>query len=348
MASQQSIRWFALLQRELQEYKNSLLWTPLGLVLGLAALMLVSVLVANRISALGDAMLQVVMEQDALSGMNITIHIDDEDSSVQSQTYRIEEQTGPVDEQDWNFSREWKFKPKQTPDHQEQTGDTVGSLNPMFSMLHNLMMMVLALVTVNYLLGCLFTDRKDRSILFWKSMPVSAWDEILAKLAVALLVAPAIYIAASLIAQVVSMVLAMLMVWRMDKDPFELILGNIDFGQLLVSQVGGWLQTVLWVTPAAAWLMLASAAARRSPFMLALTPVIGLIVLEAIFLGSDHVTNAVLNHIPHHVSGGSAVGFYFDGPQWSSLNLVSMLGGLCFALLALWAAVWLRRHRWEL
>ena len=342
----QSHRVFTLVQRELQEYKNSLFWTPVAIALSLTVIMLLSVLLANRISVMGDAIMQVILHEESASGMNIIIHIDDDDEV--SYEYRVEQQEGPVDEDDWNFSREWNFKPKVGPDSQEQAGMKVESLNPMLNMLHSFMVMILVLVSVNYLLGCLYNDRKDRSILFWKSMPVSEWEEVLSKLAVALVVAPAIFIAVSILTQLACVVLAMLVVWRMDMDPFQLVLGNIDFVPLFLNQIGGWVLTALWVAPAYAWLLLASAAARRSPFMLAIAPVVGLMVIEGIFLGTEYVSSAVLAHLPHYIGGDSAVGFYFYGPDWSSLNFMGIALGLLFAAVAVGIVVYLRRYRFEI
>jgi hypothetical protein len=342
----QSHRVFTLVQRELQEYKNSLFWTPVAIALALTVIMLLSVLLANRISVMGDAIMQVILHEESASGMNIIIHIDDDDEV--SYEYRVEQQEGPVDENDWNFSREWNFKPKVDTDSQEQAGMKVDSLNPMLNMLHSFMVMILVLVSVNYLLGSLYNDRKDRSILFWKSMPVSEWEEVLSKLAVALVVAPAIFIAVSILTQLACVVLAMLMVWRMDMDAFQLVLGNIDFVPLFLNQIGGWVLTALWVAPAYAWLLLASAAARRSPFMLAIAPVVGLMVIEGIFLGTEYVSSAVLAHLPHYIGGDSAVGFYFYGPDWSSLNFIGIALGLLFAAVAVGIAVYLRRYRFDI
>src|ERR1035437_6401852 len=51
---------------------------------------------------------------------------------------------------------------------------------------------LLAIVTYTYCLGALFDDRKDRSILFWKSMPISDIQVILSKIGMALIIGPLI------------------------------------------------------------------------------------------------------------------------------------------------------------
>ncbi len=347
MASSQSSRVFTLVQREIQESKNSLVWTPVAIAVGLTLIMLVSVLLANRVSIMGDAMMQVLLDEGSTSGMNITIHIDDNGES-EVQTYTIEHTEESADEEDWNFSKEWTFKPESGKDRSDSLDEKFESLNPMLNMLHNLLILVLILVTMNYLMAALYQDRKDRSILFWKSMPVSEWEEVLSKLAVAMIVAPIIYIAASILTQLVYVVLAMLMVVRMDMDPFQLILGHIDFGSLFFNQVSGWILSALWLAPLYAWILLASAAAKRSPFMLAFAPVVGLVIIEEVFLGSEYVSTFVAHHVPHYVDEGNAVGFYLYGPDWSAINYPHLLGGLVFAALALWGAVYLRRYRFEI
>ena len=345
MAEAPSRKLFTLVQRELQEYKNSLCWTPVVIACLLTLVMLGSVLLANRISVMGDAVLQVILQEQSASGMNITIHIDSDDDTGDTLEYTVEEEMGDTD--DWDFDREWTFSPRGSPDLADELDEKLESLNPLLNVVHILLLLVLIFVTANYLLGALYTDRKDRSILFWRSMPVSEWEEVLSKFAVALLVAPTIYIAVSVLTQFVVVLLSMLLVWRMDMDPYQLVLGNIDFGRLLFDQVGGWILTALLIAPACAWLLLASAAARRSPFMLAVGPVIGLIVIEQIFLGTGYIAGAISRHVPS-LSETAPVGFYANGPDWSAVSGISIVAGLVFCAVLLWFTVLLRKYRWEI
>jgi ABC-2 type transport system permease protein len=362
-------RWFALVERELQEYRMSLVWTPLVLAGSLAVLMLAGVLLANQFSHLGQVMLQAVMQEESSDGLNLRIgvSVNDEGNRVAVVTaetdagaatlegplredYRKEAAPELAKEELWDFSTDWTFSPTD-PARAADSGleaPPIDSLNPLLQVVHVFMLIVLLFVSFNYLLGCLYDDRKDRSILFWRSMPVSARDEVLAKLAVVLLVAPLIFIAASVLAQLAAVLLAMLLVLRMDMDPFAVVLGNIQFGRLLLDQLGGWLLTALWVLPVYAWLLLASAGARRSPFMLAVVPVVTLLVLEAWLLGSGHFGAAVKNHFPHLNSTGNSVGFYLLGPDWGNQDYLGLVLGLLTGLILLAATVWLRRNRWEL
>ena len=331
MADRTPSRLFTLVQRELQEYKTSLVWTPVVTALLLTLLMAVSVVLANRISVMGDAILQVIMLEDSAGSMNISIQIDDDDPNGGSYSYTIETEES-LREEDWNFSREWTFNPTTRAKAENELDDRVDNLNPMLSVLHNILLLVLIVVTINYLLSTLFDDRKDRSILFWRSMPVSEWEEVLAKLGVALVVAPVIYIAVSILMQL---------------DPVRLVLGNIEFGTLLFHQLSGWVLTALLVAPLYAWLLLASAGARRSAAFLAVAPPLGLILLEEFFLGTEMVRSAIGNHIPHASDSGS-IAFYMAGPDWGAVNYLSLALGLVFTAAALWVAVYLRRYRWAI
>src|SRR3982074_425506 len=56
---------------------------------------------------------------------------------------------------------------------------------------------VMSIYSTWYLLDCLYADRKDRSVLFWKSLPISDARTVMSKLALALIVIPAVYFAAA-------------------------------------------------------------------------------------------------------------------------------------------------------
>jgi len=56
---------------------------------------------------------------------------------------------------------------------------------------------VLSIYCAWYLLDCLYADRRDRSILFWKSLPITDAATVLSKLATALIVIPLVYFAAA-------------------------------------------------------------------------------------------------------------------------------------------------------
>ena len=351
-----------LVTRELQEFRTSLVITPLVVAGALAVLMLLGVLFGGRLVMLGDNVVHVISGQGEGGSVNFEVTIDsdndkgtdelkvrkfEEDAALPLQPLKIEENPADVSEEAWNFSQSWSFS---APAREKvvRDGEEWDSANPLFMGLNSLFLFILFIVSVNYLLGSLYNDRKDKSILFWKSMPVSEWQEVLCKLSVGVIVAPVIYLAVSLVAQGVCMLLAALLIWRMDGSAGE-FLASVQLAPLVFNQIGGMLVMVMFVLPAYAWFMLCSAFSKRSPFLLAIAVPIGLVIAERLLFGSFYVAQVIGRHMPRMIDGNDAasVGFYEHGPVWGSLDYVGMVMGLGTAAAFLAGAAWLRRHRFE-
>ena len=352
-----SSKLFSLVQREFQEYRTSLLITP-AVVGGLMILaMFISVLFANRLAFIGEGAIEVLMADPDESGLHLTISIDDDEEIVigdqgevvdEPQTYTVVEET-EVNEEEWNFSGEWTFRaPRRNaaPDGHDHDGQP---MNTAMNILHSLFLIILFFVSVNYMLGCLYQDRKDRSILFWKSMPVSEWHEVASKFIVASLLAPLAFLAASIITQLATLSLAMLLLWRLDTDASAMVLGNVDFIALFSNQMGAYFIWALWTAPVYAWFLMCSALAKRSPFMIAFGVPIAIMFVEGVFIGTQKFMIAVSHHVPSmRESDSESMGFYVYGPVWSSLDWLGMVLGLAIAAVFTVAAVWLRKHRFEI
>lgn len=127
--------------------------------------------------------------------------------------------------------------------------------------------LVLFFVVFFYCLGSLYDDRKDRSVLFWRSLPVSDTATVMSKLATALLMAPLIMFVVVAITQIILMVIASVMVmfaglspWTYVWQPAQLFL---SWGVLLLTiLIAG-----LWSAPVFAWCILCSAFAKSKPFL---------------------------------------------------------------------------------
>jgi ABC-2 type transport system permease protein len=130
-----------------------------------------------------------------------------------------------------------------------------------------------------YLLDCLYGERRDRSILFWKSLPVSDTSTVLVKLGSFLLSA-----ATSLLASPVLLLRARL---HFDDGVDIWNLGYWLHVQGLM--LYGLLAALLWYAPYAAYLMLASAWARHLPSAWAFIPPLLLVVLERVLFGTHYV-----------------------------------------------------------
>ncbi len=213
-------------------------------------------------------------------------------------------------------------------------------LLPMF---HGLFLLVLVLVLVHYLQGALYDDRKDRSILFWKSMPVSEWQEVLSKLSVAALIAPLIFLVIATLTQLSASALILFRAWLLDGS-LAALWNEVPFSRLLVAQPAGLLAGIAQAVPLLAWLLLCSAAARTAPLMTAILLPTGLMFLERLFLGSFYLLKVVATYFPHQLFFGSTD---TDGIPWPPLNHTDWLLGWTAAAAMLSAAVWLRKNRFE-
>jgi ABC-2 type transport system permease protein len=149
---------------------------------------------------------------------------------------------------------------------------------------------VLAFVVFFYALGSLYDDRRDRSVLFWKSLPVSDAKMVLSKSLWALVLAP---IAAVAIGIAIGLVL-----WII--SALTLTVNGLGAGTAVFTDshplriIGGVLSSlpvyVMWALPTIGWLMLCSAWARSKPFLWAvLLPVLGSVIasMTSILPGFD-------------------------------------------------------------
>jgi ABC-2 type transport system permease protein len=143
---------------------------------------------------------------------------------------------------------------------------------------------VAGLVALTYLLDCLYAERKDRSILFWKSLPVSDAQTVLAKVGVALVVVP---LGVMLLALALQPILAAIIYLR-----FEIMRPAVSWpimagwpeglGRLALT----WIYALCWYLPVAAYLMLASLLARRLPLVHAVLPLVVISMWEWLFRDS--------------------------------------------------------------
>jgi ABC-2 type transport system permease protein len=147
----------------------------------------------------------------------------------------------------------------------------------------------MTIVVFFYLIDCLYTERKDRSILFWKSLPLSDAEVVLSKLAVAIVVVP---IGVILLTAAMQFLLYIIVWLRVHDTVIGDVMPDWSFVAWLRSQVvalGVTLGGVLWYAPIAAYLLLLSAWAKNKVFLWAVLPPIALPVLEKVFLGTSHI-----------------------------------------------------------
>jgi ABC-2 type transport system permease protein len=191
------------------------------------------------------------------------------------------------------------------------------------------------------LLACLYDERKDQSILFWKSMPVSNLATVASKLVFVTWCAPLVTIAAIIVAQFFVVTLSSLHVeegmggriWAASdvwSRPFGLVLRYFLLG--------------LWALPFCSWVMFVSSCASRLPVLWILGIPWLVFLLERIIIGTNGLSQMVGEHFSLLTSAlGSGAASHF-----AILTDPAMWGGVVIAVLFLAGAVFFRGRNNEL
>jgi ABC-2 type transport system permease protein len=209
--------------------------------------------------------------------------------------------------------------------------------------------LIMALVLSFYLLDSLYAERRDRSILFWKSLPVSDRTTILAKACIPLLALPALIFVIVVITQL------LMLLWSTAVLLPSGLAGSTWahfhwFTQSLLL-LYGLIVLVLWHAPLYAWLLLISGWAKRACYLWAVLPLLAIAAVEKIVFNSAYFAS----FLKYRLIGGVGEAFVFKAPQGTDslsrltvLNFLSTPGlwiGLVLAAIFIDAAVRLRRDR---
>jgi ABC-2 type transport system permease protein len=215
-----------------------------------------------------------------------------------------------------------------------------------------LVMLAGFVVALFYSLGALHNERRDRSILFWKSMPVSDLLTVLSKAAIPLLIMPAIVLGVVLGLQVMMLVVEMVVFAAHGLGPMAL-LSSLDPAPRELMLVYGLITAAIWYVPVFGWLFLVSGWARRVTFLWAILPPICLCVFEQIALGTHHVADL----LGHRLFGAAGAAFNSPTPggalhiMLADMDPLGFIGridvwlGIVIGAAFFGAAVWLRRYR---
>jgi ABC-2 type transport system permease protein len=214
-----------------------------------------------------------------------------------------------------------------------------------------LIMGIALVVGIFYTLDALYGERRDRSILFWKSLPVSDLTTVLSKLIIPLIVIPLLSFAITIVTQFIMLLMGSALLMGSGANIASLWTQQSFFQVSLDLFYHMFTVHGLWYAPIYGWLLLVSAASPRAPLIWAVLPpfvICGvekiafnttyfLAMLEERFIGPPaHASMAPANApmdpmstlIPHH--------FFSEPGLWI---------GLAIAAVFIAAAVRLRRYR---
>lgn len=140
-----------------------------------------------------------------------------------------------------------------------------------------------------YLLGCLYGDRKDRSILFWKSLPVSDTLTVTSKLVTAILVVPLVYLLGVVLLQLTALLFVSFSTAGTDISAYDIVWQPAGFLSGLLKTLGLLLFSGLWMLPAVGWLLAVSAFAKSTPLVFAIGIPLVVSIAERILTGGSLV-----------------------------------------------------------
>lgn len=197
--------------------------------------------------------------------------------------------------------------------------------------------MVLVFVIFFYLLGSLYDDRKDRSILFWKSMPVSDLMTVLSKLFSALVLAPIVTICLVAITHILGMAILSVLPWKFGISAYELLWGPAEPTGVWARLFLAYMVQALWALPVYGWLMLVSAFARSKTFLWAILPPLmgGLLLtwINAVFFYTRS-GSWLLQEFFTRLFGGvvpAAISVQNDGSEFALTDVMGENGMLTFS-----------------
>lgn len=214
------------------------------------------------------------------------------------------------------------------------------------------------IVQLYYFTSCLFDERRDLSVYFWRSLPVSDAATIGTKLFTGGLVIPLVFMAVATITLVVWVIIA-LVISVMLASSYSISLwevwGHVTVASSLVKVWINLLPYFLWMLPVYTWFMLASMFARKAPFLWAVVPVAALMVVDGVLVEFFNLDSYFIVPIlgEYFAVSDDLLASHYDRigdvtmlPFNVLLDKVSLVG-LVAAGVMLYATYWLRVNRSE-
>ncbi len=181
-----------------------------------------------------------------------------------------------------------------------------------------LLMGATLIVGIFYCLDALHGERRDRSLLFWKSLPVSDLTTVLAKASIPLVVLPLLTFVITAVTQWIMLLLSTAVL--LPSGLSSTVWKEVQLLPMWLSLLSH-LVTVhsLYYAPIFGWLLLVSAWARRAPFLWAALPLFAIAFVEKIAFNTSHFVTMLASRI-----GGGPEAPAFPTPAHSMTHLMSL------------------------
>jgi ABC-2 type transport system permease protein len=204
------------------------------------------------------------------------------------------------------------------------------------------------IVGVFYCLDALHGERRDRSILFWKSLPVSDLSTLLSKATIPLVILPLVTFAIIVATQFVMLLWTSVLLMAHGMSPAS-TWTNFPLFQESLILLYGLIAISLWHAPIYGWALLVSGWARRATFLWAVVPFLAIGFFEKITFGTSHFASMLKDRLMGFAPEAFAFKLHsIESPQLTPGKYLSAPGlwlGLIFAAVFIASAIRLRRYR---
>ncbi|HUN71435.1 MAG TPA: hypothetical protein VMU52_03910 [Steroidobacteraceae bacterium] len=171
------------------------------------------------------------------------------------------------------------------------------------------LMLCYVIIGVIYCLGALYNERSDRSILFWKSLPVSDVTSVIAKACIPVVILPLIIFAVIVITQGIMVLAASAALFGRHVSGSALWAGTPLLPMWAATLYHLLAVHGLYYAPIYGWLLLASAWARRAPILWASLPVAAVLIIERLVFHTSAFAHLLLSRL-----GGGPAAIKFPPP----------------------------------
>jgi ABC-2 type transport system permease protein len=212
------------------------------------------------------------------------------------------------------------------------------------------------LVGIFYCLDALHGERRDRSILFWKSLPVSDLTTVLSKAIIPFVILPLIIFVTTVVLQFIMLLMSSAVLLATGAGVTTLW-ARLPLFQMQLVLLYGLIVLALWHAPIYAWLLLVSGWARRAAFLWAVLPLVAIGVFEWIAFHTSYFGSLMHDRVGGFAAHAFALRQPGSGPldpHFIPLALIApgkflstpgLWLGLAAAAIFLALAVRLRRYR---
>ncbi len=196
------------------------------------------------------------------------------------------------------------------------------------------------IVQIFYSLDSLYSERKDKSILFWRSLPITDAETVISKMLTVFLVIPAAALLGTFATHLVFMTISSGWLLAEGGNPAHLIWRSAPIFDAWASGILTAYMVTIWLSPFFGWFLFVSAFTKRMPLLMAFLPLIILPLLEIAILPTNFLATAILERLSEIESAGINIEDVADTKTFEAVSMLSAIDlGRFFTSPSVWAGV---------